>query len=142
MNLFKHTKLTKVKAYQSSAGTDIESDVIDMQGFDGVVFFTAIHTANAGNYIKIQQGEVSNLSDAADLEGTKVVATGDGEIVFVDVYKPGERYLRAYIERGGANTACGEIYALQYSAAKKPVDNDTTDTIIGELHITPDEGTA
>ena len=142
MNLMKNIKLRKVKAGQASGGTAVTSSVVDMANFDGVIFFCTIGTANAGNFMKIQQGAVSDLSDAADLEGTKVVATGDGEGVWVDVYRPQERYLRAYIDRSGADTTTGDIYAIQYSGRKQPIDNNVTDTIIGELHVSPDEGTA
>ncbi len=140
-NLASQVKITKAKAAQTAATTAIESDIIDMQGYLGVMFFTTIGTANAGNYLKIQQGEESTLSDAADLEGTKVVCGGNGEIVGTDIYRPTERYVRAHVTRT-ASTTCGEIYAIQYGPSLMPVDNDTDGTISFENHVSPDEGTA
>lgn len=140
-NLGSQVKITKAKAAQT-AGTDaIEGDVIDMQGYLGVMFFVAVSVANAGNYIKVQQGANSALSDAADLAGTKVVCGGNNEIVGVDVYRPTERYVRLHVTRT-ASTATGEIYAIQYGPTLMPVDNDTDGTISFENHVAPAEGTA
>lgn len=141
MQLSNEVKLRKIKASQTSAGTEVISDVVDMAGYEGVMFFATIATANAGNYLKAQQSPNAAMSDAADLENTKVVATANGQVVFLDIYKPAERYLTANVIRGGANTVVGDIYALQYEGKVKPEVNLVTDVIIGELHITPDEGT-
>lgn len=141
MQLSNEVLITKVKAAQATGTTEITSDIVDMSGYEGVVFFTAIATANAGNYIKGQQGAAANLSDVTDLEGTKVVAASDAQVVWLDIHKPQERYLRASVIRG-ATTVVGEIYALRYGGRVKPSDNDIASLIIGELHISPDEGTA
>jgi len=138
-NLSKRILITKVKGYSSADTAAINSDVIDMQGFDGVVFFTTINVANAGNHIKIQQGTTTSPTD--DLLGTKVIVTGTNETVGVDVYKPLERYVRAVVTRT-SSTICGEIYALQYEGRILPADNETAGTLNVELHISPDEGTA
>lgn len=140
MNLCKDIKITKVKAASTAATTEVDSDVIDMQGYEGVMFFTAIGTANSGNYIKAQSGTDATVTDAADLAGTKVVAAANAQVVWLDIYKPQERYLRAAVIRG-ASTTVGEIYALQYQSRKGLETNLTTNVIIGELHISPDEGT-
>ena len=140
MQLSNEVKLRKIKASQTSAGTEVVSDIVDMAGYEGVLFFATIATANAGNYMKAQQGANAAMSDAADIAGSKVVATANGEVVFLDIYKPSERYLTANIIRAGANTATGDIYAIQYEGKVKPEINLVTDVIIGELHITPDEG--
>jgi hypothetical protein len=134
-------KITKVAAGAASAGTEVDGTAVDMQGYEGVMFFTTIATANAGNYMKAQSGTDSTPSDAADLEGTKVVAAANTEVVWLDIYKPQERYDRPVIIRAGANTATGDIYAVQYGGRVGLEDNLTTNVIIGELHISPDEGT-
>lgn len=141
MNLSKHVKLRKVAAAATSAGTEVISSVVDMQGYEGVLFFTTIATANAGNYLKAQSGTDATVTDAADLAGTKVVAAANGQVVFLDIHKPQERYLTANIIRAGTNTATGDIYAIQYCGKVKPESNIVTNVIIGELHVSPDEGT-
>jgi hypothetical protein len=140
MNLSKNSKLTLVKAAAVSAGTDVESDVIDMSGFDGVMFFGSIGTANAANFANAQQGKLANGTDMADLTGTKVVPGDDGDSFLIDVYLPRERYVRCLVDRGGANTATGDIYALQYGPSKRPTSHGST--IDAETHASPAEGTA
>lgn len=144
MNLIQNIKLRKVAAGAVSAGTAVNSTAVDMQGFDGVLFFTTIATANAGNFINAAQGAESSGSDAADLEGTKVVAAANASGVWIDVYKPTDRYVRCEIDRSGTNTATGDIWAIQYAGRLFPeaADNLVTNELIGELHITPAEGTA
>ena len=142
MNLSKNVKITKVAAAAVSAGTAVNGNAVDMQNFEGVLFFTTIATANAGNYLKVQQDSDVALGTVADLADSAVVATANAEVVFVDVYKPTERYVRPVVIRAGANTAVGEIYAIQYEGRVRPSDNDITDTIVGTLLVSAAEGTA
>jgi hypothetical protein len=139
--LSNNVKFTLVKAAQTAATTDVATDIIDMQGYEGVMFFGTIATANAANYIYAQQDTASNGATMADLEGTKVVAAANGEVVWLDIFKPSKRYIRAYIERGGASTATGDFYAIQYNGRVGLETNLVTNKFIGELHISPDEGT-
>ena len=138
MNLNKNVEITKVKALSASAGTAVNSDSVDMAGFDGVVFFGRIATADAAN-----SGNVAQSSDDitfVDLAGTKVVPGDDADSFSIDVYKPTKRYLRCEVDRGGADTIVGDIYAVQYGAHKKPTTHGAT--IDSETHISPAEGTA
>ena len=135
------TDLRLAAAGASSAGTAGNGAVVDMQGFDGVRFFGTIATANAGNYLKVQQGDASDLSDAADLEGTKAGAAANGSVVCVDVIKPKERYLRGVFIRGGANTATGDMYYERYNAASKPTVAQGANTLVTTMVRSPAEGT-
>ena len=140
--LMNNVKITLVKAAQTEAGTDVTTDIIDMAGFEGVVFFGTIATANAANYIYAQQGTASDGSNMADLAGTKVVAAANGQVVWLDIYKPEKRYVRAYIERGGANTATGDFYAIQYQGRKWLITNLVANKLIGKILISTAEVTA
>lgn len=142
MNLSSEIKITKVKAAEVSAGTEVLSDEINMAGYDGVMFFTTLGTANAGNYMKAQQDDATGMASASDLENTKVVAEANAQVVWLDVYRPLKQFVRVSVIRAGAATTVGEIYALQYAGRMRPVDNVITNTIIGELHVSPEEGTA
>lgn len=141
MNLNKNAKVVLAKAGQTSAGTTVTSDAIDTQGFEGCMFVGSIATANAANFAKVQQSSDDGSSDTyADLTGTKVVPGDDGDSFLIDIYKPRERYLKCLIDRGGANTATGDIYAILYGAHKAPVSHGST--IDAETHASPAEGTA
>lgn len=139
--LNQNTELVLAKAASAAATSAVNSDVIDMANFGGVQFMTYIGTANAGNFIKAQQGDESDLSDAADLEGTKLVATADGEGLWLDITKPSKRYVRIVATRG-ASTTLGAIWAVKYNPRTGNRDNQETDVLIGEGHVSPAEGTA
>ena len=124
MNLSKNVKVVFVKAGQS-AGTDpVNSTAVDLSGYEGVMFFGTIAVANDGNYLQVEQGAVSDFSTKSVLDGAKMAVGSNGDVAFVDVYRPQEKlgkYLRASIVRG-ASTATGCIYAILYNGRVKPED--------------------
>lgn len=140
MNLSKSTKLIKILDGAATNTTTLTSSTIDMAGFEGVRIFGQIATVNAGNYVKAREGAASNMSDAADLAGTKLVPGTNGNSFDLDIYKPLKRYIDVQIVRGGATTVTGDVYALLYEARKAPVSQGAT--IESELHVSPAEGTA
>lgn len=124
--------------------TDINGTTIDMEGFEGVVFevtFGAI-TAGAVTSIKAQQGEQSNMSDAADLAGTAqtIADTDDEKVFYIEVVRPRERYVRLVVDRATQNAVVTSAIAYQYGVRKAPVSHGTN--VAGELHVSPAEGTA
>lgn len=130
-------------AAAGSAGTAVNGTVFDSQGFESVVFLVSIATANAGNFLKVQQGDLADGSDMADLAGSAVVAAANGQVVVAEVCRPSKRYLRGQIVRAGANTATGDMYAIGCEAAdSKAVVNNITNTLISEISVTPAQGTA
>ncbi|MBO9598638.1 MAG: hypothetical protein J7559_12580 [Cohnella sp.] len=136
-------KITKVASASASGTTAINGTAVDMTGYEGVLFFTTVATANAGNFLKAQIGAASDGSDGADLEGSKVVPAADGNVAWVDVYHadPSQKYIRPVVVRGAA-TIVGEIYALQYESRKQAINNNVANTIIGKLIVGAYEGTA
>jgi len=139
MNLSKNVKITKVSALAASAGSAVNSDEVDMAGFDGVVFIGRIETADVANFANAAQSSVSG-GTFLDLLGTAIITGDDADSFLIDVYKPTDRYVRCEVDRGGANTIAGDIYAIQYGAHKKPTSHGTT--IDAETHVSPAEGTA
>lgn len=142
-NLMSGVKLTKVADHTTAGTTDVESSIIDMKGYEGVVFFTSLGTAAADNLIKVQQDDANGAGGMADLTGTGVTsgASPSNEDLWVEVYRPTKRYVRAVVVIDTSST-CESVYALQYGARQFPVDNTTSGTIEGEIHAEPAEGTA
>ena len=140
MNLSNAVKVTKVIAAATAATGTSNGTILDMSGFEGVMFVGgAMGTANSGNYIKAQQDTASGGGTMADLEGTKITPGDDDDSICLDLYRPLERYVRVVVVRGASSTL-GDVYAIQYGGRKPPVDNaDEVDT---ELHVSPAEGTA
>lgn len=125
--------------------TNVNSDVVDTAGAEGVRFiigFGAI-TSGAATSIKVQQGQQSNLSDAADLAGSAqtVGDTADNSIFITEIYRPRERYVRLSTLRATQNSVIDFVLAELYGTRTKPVTQDAT--VSGnETFASPAEGTA
>jgi hypothetical protein len=139
--ILENMKLRLSAAAATSAGTAVAGALLDMQGFERAVAFATIATANAGNYLKWQHGDASDGSDLADLEGTKVVAAANGDIVACEIENPQKRYLKPVLIRAGANTATGDLYVMQSGARVLPVSNNESSEIVSEVHVAPVAGT-
>lgn len=146
MNLSKNVRISQaITPTDGAAGTTtINGATLDMQGFDGVlmlVTFGAI-TSGAVTSIKAQQGQASNLSDAADLAGTgqTIADTDDEKTFFIDLYKPVERYVRLTVPRATQNAVVADAAYIQYCGTKAPTTHGTN--VSGELWASPAEGTA
>ncbi len=146
MNLSANVKIST--AITPTAGvaatTDIEGAILDMQGFEGVLMvvrFGAI-TDSAVTSIKAQQGEVAAMTDAVDLEGTSqtVADDDDDQVFYIDLYRPLERYVRLYVDRGTQDAVVASAEYIQYGAKSLPTTHGTG--VSGEIHVSPAEGTA
>ena len=151
LNLSKATKTIRLKPDASGwtvvAGTsDVNSDIVDTQGFDACRFIVGFGTITSGavTSIKIQQGAAAAMGDAADLAGTSVTVADDddNQIAIVDVIRPQERYLRVTVDRGTQNAVIDFALAELYRANSEPVTQDTTTLVSAETHSSPSEGTA
>ena len=129
-----------------SGTADRNGATVDMANWETliVIFKMATIASSAVQTIKFQQDSASGMGTAADLLGTSVAIADDDDdqIFWIEITKPRERYVRAVIDKDGSN-ACAEsaIYILR-GLKKLPVDNVVDDTITGELHVSPAEGTA
>lgn len=140
-NLLTDKKLVKVSDPTGAGTSDVTTDSVDMQGYEGVMFFSSYGTAATDNLPHLEQSSDDASSDSfADLEGTEVNVSTSDEDVWVEIWRPRERYVRAVFEVGTSSTL-GDIWALLYGAKDIPVDNTTEGTIHGELHVHPAEGT-
>ena len=140
MALSDYVKITKVKDHSAADTTAVNSDGVDMAGYEGVLFVTSFGTANANNTVNAAQGLTSG-GTYDDLLGTSVASGTSDEDVWIDVYRPIDRFVRLEAARGTSSTL-ESIWAIQYGGRKQPVDNTTSGTIIGEAHVSVAEGTA
>lgn len=138
-NLSSRVKIVMAKAGQATGTTDVDTDPVDMLGYEGVLFLGAIATDAANNSAKVQQGAAANLSDAADLANTSVNVAANGNSFAIDVYKPQKRYVRVKVLRG-TTTVTGDVYALLYGGSTRPATHGSS--VDTELHVSPLEGTA
>ncbi len=140
MLLSERIKITKVQGHSTASTVTINSDSVDMSGYDGVMFVTSYGTAAADNLLRAAQSTASTTS-FSDLLGTAVGAAASDEDQWIDIKRPIERYVRATAVRVTSSTI-ESIWAFQYGARDVPVDNTTAGTIHGEQHVSPSTGTA
>lgn len=151
-NLTRNVVTKRIKpdgsGFTVAGGTsNVNSDPVDTAGFDGVRFITGFGaiTAGAATSQKAQQGQASNLSDAADLASSSVTVadTDDNNISIVDIYRPAERYVRLATLRATQNAAIDFMIVELYRQRKQPVTQDATVVAAGaKVLASPAEGTA
>lgn len=127
-----------------AAPTDINGTTLDMTNHEGVLIIVRMGTitATAVTSIKAQQGAASDLSDAADLEGTAqtIADTDDDKTFYIDLKRPRERYVRLVVDRGTANAVVASAEYVQYGPRELPSAHGAN--VSGESHVSPAEGTA
>ena len=136
-------KIAVVEAAAANGTSALTSDIVDMAGWDSVLFLVTTGTPAADNLMKLQQDTDSAGATMADLEGSEVnLAGASDDTQWIDLHTPRERYVRAIFTRG-TSTLTGPIYAIQYNrSGTLPYDNTTTGTIAGQILVAPAEGTA
>jgi len=143
--MLKDIVVERIMNAQSVGTSAVNSSVVDMDGFDGVVFVAAFGTITDGTPgIKAQQGEKADGSDMADLEGTKVSLSvdDDNKLAVLDVKKAKERYVRCVVIRGGDTGAVVDgVIAIKYKGRVAPTTQPSS-VAASEFHVSPDEGTA
>ena len=89
LSILKNAAIERVKVNQAAGTGDVTSDSVDMQGYEGVIFLTALGTITSTGVpsMKAQQSSDDGSTDTfADLEGTG--CTGDSWPMFGPVWPP------------------------------------------------------
>ncbi len=141
MNLSSAVKISEHIPTTATGTTTINGTAVDMANSDGVLFVCKFSTPATGNTLKAQQDTAVGMGSAADLLGSSVVVGASDEIVWIDLFKPQERFVRAAALRG-TTTVIEWCIAIQYTARLRPVSNALAGTIAGKLLASPIEGTA
>lgn len=144
--LTSHTVISSaITPTAGAAGTSaINGSVIDTANAEGVLFLVRMGAIVSGavTSLKVQQGDASNLSDAADIAGTNqtIGDTDDEEIFVVDIKKPAKRYVRLVVSRATQNATVASAEALVYGQRYNPVTQPSGTNV--ESFGAPAAGTA
>lgn len=119
-------KVTAVSGNTSAGTGDVASDIIDMQGFDGVLFLAILGDV-ANTSVLALTADANSVNSASGMtkfattaDFTADATSADNKLLMLDCQRPPERYVRAALERGTANAAVNGIIAIQYTARNKP----------------------
>jgi len=120
-------KITPVLGYFAAGTTKRTSTIIDMDGWDGVIFAAILGTTiEAGTVDVFVEQDVANATTNMARLATTTVYTVPATpaaltAIEVDVYKPRERYLQANITPAAQNAVICGMVAIQYKGHSCPV---------------------
>lgn len=115
---------------------------IDTTGYTGCCFIVKFAAVGGAGSLKLQEHDVT-ATGQADLAGTGVtVATDDdGQMFVIDIKRPRKKFLTLSLAKGGATTAA-VASAILYNSESTPLNNNDTDDVTVEVHVSPIAGTA
>lgn len=133
MNLSKDIKVTVVEAAAAAGTSELVSDVLDMQGWGGVMFIALLGDVTDTSVLTLTAKGNSANSTSSPTPVTQASATftagasnADSKVLMVDVYEPQLRYMFASLTRGTANAVVGGVIAIQYQPDSKPTSQDAS----------------
>jgi len=133
-NLSKDVKITVVAAAEIAATTEIVTSVLDMKGYEGVMFLALTGDATSGSVLTLTvKGNTANstssptpITQAATVARTAGASDSDSKLLMVDVDHVVHRYVFGSLTRATQNCVVGGIIAIQYGAHNKPTTNDAS----------------
>jgi len=133
-HLLKDIKITVVEAAAAAAQTDLTTDVLDMSGYEGVMWIALTGDVTSGSVLTLTaKGNSANsvssptpITQKASDAFTAGAATADSKAIVVDVFRPTLRYQFAVLSRTTADAIVGGIIAIQYKADTKPTSQDAS----------------
>ena len=133
-NLSKACKITVVSAAATAATTDITTSVLDMTGYEGVMFLVMLGDVTSGCVLTLTaKGNTANSTSSPTpitQKATAALTAGatdcDSMVLMVDVHKTPLRYAFAVLNRTTQNAVVGGIIAIQYKAHNKPTTQDAS----------------
>jgi hypothetical protein len=136
LSLLKDCKITRVLNSVTAGTSDQDGTVLDMTGFDGVIFQAAVGDVTSGSILELQVfGNTANSTSSptpveltADSAGpvTAGASDYDSKLLVVDVIRPAYRYVFPRLKRGTQNAVIDGIIAIQYRSRDVPVTQGST----------------
>jgi hypothetical protein len=129
MQLAKNVEVRYVGAAVAAASsTDSNSTIVDMAGWDGVIFVTTVTASTATSVVtlKVEQNTANSDTGMSALSGASAAATSavtddlNGKTLIVSVHQPRERYVQAVRTSATANSAFGQVIAILYGPRTAP----------------------
>mgnify|MGYP000957245839 len=134
MSLLNEVKITRVANAAAAAQTEVLSSVLDMQGYDGVMFVallgditaTSVLTLTAKGNTASSTSSPTPVTQVATAAFTAGASDADNKVLVVDVFDPALRYVFASLTRTTANAVVDGIIAIQYTAELRPTTQDAS----------------
>lgn len=129
-SLLKDCLITRVMNAVAAGTSDQDGTVLDMSGYDGVIFVAALGDVLNTSVVELQVfGNTASSTSSptpaeltADSAGpvTADATSADNKQLIVDVPRPAYRYVFPRIKRGTANAVIDGVFAIQYRGRSAP----------------------
>lgn len=130
-NLSKEIAGTLVQAPLASAGGDLASNYVDMQGFDGVLFVGNLGTAGSTDVATLAAWDsTATGSTGTAISGATQTSTASKSDSFfmLDVYRPRKRFVKTHFTRSAA-VEYGGTMAYRYGPRVRPTVHSSTTAV-------------
>ncbi|MFA5706428.1 MAG: hypothetical protein WDA41_08755 [Candidatus Neomarinimicrobiota bacterium] len=131
MNLLKNVSIEQIMGYHAAGQVAKTSGIIDMQGYEGVLFIAGFGTIIENGTINVQV-----LQDTDSAGGTMAAVAGTAahtvtaanaaltqSAIAVDVYRPLERYLEVTVTPATQDAVILGVTAIKYRGKMGPDAN-------------------
>jgi hypothetical protein len=127
------------QAAGATGSTGVSTPVLDMDGYEGVLFLGYEETTNTSNQLVVRGGSASgSLSEYTGTSGGE--ASGTQVNLYLDVFRPKHRYIDACVNSSLGATGNCHLVAIRYGGRKLPATNATDWN--GKALSSPNTGTA
>ena len=120
-------KTIRVENAAVAGTTDVTSDAVDTQGFDGARFIWIVGDVTSGATLQAVLYYDTNddaSGGTAQVTGTAITAGAsdyDNEMICVDAYRPKGRYVYSVLDRGTQNAVVDACICELYNFRNAPV---------------------
>lgn len=122
--LSENVLITRVKNAVTAGTSDSDSSVLDMAGWDGVIYIALLNTVVDGSVLQLQaQGSAQSNGSSPSQEaatGSATAATNSNAFLVLDVIRPANRYQFVRVKRGTQNATIDGVIAIQYRGRNQP----------------------
>ena len=145
-NLSNEVEIRKIANLNADSDTaDVTSSVVDVEGFDGVLFLSFVSAGHANTYMDVE-GDNIDGEQGTRLDGARALTRPDGTNVrntialAVDVFQPKQKHLRAKVTVTTTDSTVGPIFAIKYKLRDRAANNyvNANDGIHTVLVTSPD----
>jgi hypothetical protein len=131
-SFIKDCMITRVENAAGAATTAVTTDVLDMSGWDGVVFLCLLGDVTASSvltftaYSNSSNSASGGTSEAATTAHTASATDADNKLLVAEIKRPTTRYVYATLTRADQNAVVDGIVAIQYRGTKSPITQGST----------------
>uniref|UniRef100_A0A6M3L3H8 Uncharacterized protein n=1 Tax=viral metagenome TaxID=1070528 RepID=A0A6M3L3H8_9ZZZZ len=147
MNLSKNVKIDQILGYFAAGTTKRTSAILDMKGYEGVLFVAGLGTIIENGTIDVypEQNTSDSTVGMAEQAGTAAytvtaaAAALTYSCIIVDIYKPLERYIQCNITPAVSNAVILGIVAIRYKGKMGPEAMTTPYPLKATMLVSPSE---